>query len=84
MLNVKLNADKPAFICMMVHPYANGNIHAGHALNKISKDIIVRSKSMSGFRAPYVPGWDTHGLPIEQVLSKQGVKLVKKWIWLNT
>ncbi|HFD5384086.1 TPA: isoleucine--tRNA ligase, partial [Streptococcus pyogenes] len=55
-------------------PYANGNIHVGHALNKISKDIIVRSKSMSGFQAPYVPGWDTHGLPIEQVLAKQGIK----------
>ncbi len=59
---------------MMARPYANGNIHVGHALNKISKDIIVRSKSMSGFSAPYVPGWDTHGLPIEQVLAKQGVK----------
>ena len=56
---------------MMVLPYANGNIHVGHAMNKISKDIIVRSKSMSGFYAPYVPGWDTHGLPIEQVLAKQ-------------
>ena len=43
-------------------------------MNKISKDIIVRSKSMSGFYAPYIPGWDTHGLPIEQVLAKQGVK----------
>ena len=42
----------------------------GHALNKISKDFIVRSKSMSGFRAPFVPGWDTHGLPIEQAFSK--------------
>ena len=70
----ELNADKPAFYLHDGPPYANGNIHAGHALNKISKDIIVRSKSMSGFRAPYVPGWDTHGLPIEQVLSKQGVK----------
>ncbi len=55
-------------------PFANGNIHMGHALNKISKDIIVRYKSMNGFRAPYVPGWDTHGLPIEQQLAKQGVK----------
>ena len=43
-------------------------------MNKISKDIIVRSKSMSGFYAPFIPGWDTHGLPIEQVLAKQGVK----------
>lgn len=70
----QLNADKPSFQLHDGPPYANGNIHVGHALNKISKDIIVRSKSMSGFRAPYVPGWDTHGLPIEQVLAKQGVK----------
>ncbi|MGT2802853.1 isoleucine--tRNA ligase [Streptococcus henryi] len=70
----QLNAGKPAFHLHDGPPYANGNIHVGHALNKISKDIIVRSKSMSGFRAPYVPGWDTHGLPIEQVLAKQGVK----------
>ncbi|MFD1671144.1 isoleucine--tRNA ligase [Agrilactobacillus yilanensis] len=69
----KLNEGKPTFILHDGPPYANGNIHMGHALNKISKDIIVRSKSMSGFRAPYVPGWDTHGLPIEQELTKQGV-----------
>ncbi|HEN0750446.1 TPA: isoleucine--tRNA ligase [Streptococcus agalactiae] len=69
-----LNEGKPAFHLHDGPPYANGNIHVGHALNKISKDIIVRSKSMSGFRAPYVPGWDTHGLPIEQVLAKKGVK----------
>lgn len=70
----KLNEGKPSFILHDGPPYANGNIHLGHSLNKISKDIIIRSKSMSGFRAPYVPGWDTHGLPIEQVLAKQGVK----------
>lgn len=69
----ELNAGKPAFHLHDGPPYANGNIHVGHALNKISKDIIVRSKSMSGYDAPYVPGWDTHGLPIEQVLAKQGV-----------
>ncbi|HEN0462097.1 TPA: isoleucine--tRNA ligase [Streptococcus agalactiae] len=69
-----LNEGKPAFHLHDGPPYANGNIHVGHALNKISKDIIVRSKSMSGFRASYVPGWDTHGLPIEQVLAKKGVK----------
>lgn len=69
-----LNEGKPAFHLHDGPPYANGNIHVGHGLNKISKDIIVRSKSMSGFRAPYVPGWDTHGLPIEQVLAKKGVK----------
>ncbi|HEP1470258.1 TPA: isoleucine--tRNA ligase [Streptococcus pyogenes] len=70
----ELNAGKPTFHLHDGPPYANGNIHVGHALNKISKDIIVRSKSMSGFQAPYVPGWDTHGLPIEQVLAKQGIK----------
>src|SRR4030066_646810 len=51
-------------------PYANGNIHIGHALNKILKDIIVKSKSMEGFDAPYVPGWDCHGLPIEHQVDK--------------
>ncbi|MGT2771744.1 isoleucine--tRNA ligase [Streptococcus marimammalium] len=70
----KLNDNKPEFHLHDGPPYANGNIHVGHALNKISKDIIVRSKSMSGYKAPYVPGWDTHGLPIEQVLAKKGVK----------
>ncbi|TWT16564.1 isoleucine--tRNA ligase [Streptococcus sp. sy010] len=70
----ELNAEKPTFFLHDGPPYANGNIHVGHALNKISKDIITRAKSMMGYRAPFVPGWDTHGLPIEQVLSKQGVK----------
>ncbi|MBF0777187.1 isoleucine--tRNA ligase [Streptococcus cuniculi] len=70
----ELNEGKPHFVLHDGPPYANGNIHVGHAMNKISKDIIVRSKSMSGFYAPYVPGWDTHGLPIEQVLAKQGVE----------
>ncbi len=56
-------------------PYANGHIHIGHALNKILKDIIVKFKSMQGFRSPYVPGWDCHGLPIEhQVLKNLGPK----------
>ncbi|EOA7329347.1 isoleucine--tRNA ligase [Enterococcus hirae] len=70
----ELNEGKPSFILHDGPPYANGNIHLGHSLNKISKDIIIRSKSMSGFRAPYVPGWDTHGLPIEQVLANKGIK----------
>lgn len=70
----EVNQGKPSFVLHDGPPYANGNIHLGHALNKISKDIIIRSKSMSGFRAPYVPGWDTHGLPIEQVLTNKGVK----------
>ncbi|ULA59380.1 MAG: hypothetical protein LZF60_120122 [Nitrospira sp.] len=56
-------------------PYANGRIHIGHALNKILKDIIVKSKTMSGYHVPYVPGWDCHGLPIEhQVLKELGDK----------
>ncbi|MCC7201089.1 MAG: isoleucine--tRNA ligase [Nitrospirae bacterium] len=52
-------------------PYANGNIHIGHALNKILKDIIIRSKTMEGFDSPYIPGWDCHGLPIEHQVDKQ-------------
>ncbi|GAY74077.1 isoleucine--tRNA ligase [Lentilactobacillus kosonis] len=71
-LRQKLNEGKPSFVLHDGPPYANGDIHMGHALNKISKDIIVRYKSMNGFRAPYVPGWDTHGLPIEQQLAKAG------------
>ena len=69
----ELNKDKKPFVLHDGPPFANGNIHMGHALNKVSKDIIVRYKSMSGFRAPYVPGWDTHGLPIEQALTNAGV-----------
>ncbi|ARK31074.1 isoleucine--tRNA ligase [Halalkalibacter krulwichiae] len=65
-------ADRPLFVLHDGPPYANGDIHMGHALNKILKDIIVRYKSMSGFNAPYVPGWDTHGLPIETALTKSG------------
>ncbi|WP_395387029.1 isoleucine--tRNA ligase [Pediococcus parvulus] len=68
----KLNEGKPTFILHDGPPYANGNIHMGHAMNKVSKDIIVRYKSMAGYRSPYVPGWDTHGLPIEQQLKKAG------------
>ncbi|NRD78802.1 isoleucine--tRNA ligase [Bacillus sp. BRMEA1] len=66
--------DRPMFVLHDGPPYANGDIHMGHALNKILKDFIVRFKSMSGFHAPYVPGWDTHGLPIEQALTNKGVK----------
>jgi isoleucyl-tRNA synthetase len=62
--------DLPKFILHDGPPYANGDIHVGHAENKILKDIIVRYKSMNGFNAPYVPGWDTHGLPIETALAK--------------
>ncbi|WP_282920846.1 class I tRNA ligase family protein, partial [Ignavigranum ruoffiae] len=64
------NQGKPTFILHDGPPFANGKVHMGHALNKVSKDFIVRFKSMNGFRAPYVPGWDTHGLPIETALAK--------------
>jgi isoleucyl-tRNA synthetase len=63
---------KPKFILHDGPPYANGDIHIGHALNKIMKDFIVRFKTMQGFDAPYVPGWDTHGLPIEQAIANSG------------
>jgi isoleucyl-tRNA synthetase len=63
---------KPKFILHDGPPYANGDIHIGHALNKIIKDMIVRYKSLQGFDAPYVPGWDTHGLPIEQAITNSG------------
>ncbi len=62
--------DLPKFVLHDGPPYANGNIHIGHAMNKILKDFIVRFKSMNGYNAPYVPGWDTHGLPIETALTK--------------
>ncbi|MFC5463837.1 isoleucine--tRNA ligase [Lederbergia graminis] len=65
---------KPLFILHDGPPYANGDLHMGHALNKTLKDFIVRYKSMNGYCAPYVPGWDTHGLPIEQALTNKGVK----------
>ncbi len=68
---IEKNEGKPRFILHDGPPFANGDIHLGHALNKILKDIIIRQKSMTGFQTPYVPGWDTHGLPIE-------VKAIKK------
>ncbi|MEK4228662.1 isoleucine--tRNA ligase [Solibacillus sp. FSL H8-0538] len=66
--------DRPSFILHDGPPYANGDIHIGHALNKVIKDMINRQKSMTGFHVPYIPGWDTHGLPIEQALTNKGVK----------
>lgn len=66
----RANRGKPKFILHDGPPYANGDIHLGHTLNKILKDIIVKYRSMSGYDAPYVPGWDTHGLPIEQQAIK--------------
>lgn len=66
---------RPRYVLHDGPPYANGRIHIGHALNKILKDIIVKSKTMAGYQAPYVPGWDCHGLPIEhQVMKELGDK----------
>ena len=65
------NQGKPLFILHDGPPYANGHIHVGHTLNKVLKDIIIKHKSMTGYDAPYVPGWDTHGLPIEQQAIKE-------------
>lgn len=69
---------KKSFVLHDGPPYANGDIHIGHALNKILKDIIIKSKTLSGFDAPYVPGWDCHGLPIELMVEKKVGKPGKK------
>src|SRR5579871_5381659 len=63
--------NRPKFILHDGPPYANGDIHIGHAVNKILKDIVVKSKNLSGYDAPFVPGWDCHGLPIELNVEKK-------------
>ncbi|MFV8418257.1 isoleucine--tRNA ligase [Mycoplasma sp. VS299A] len=68
---LELHKNDPQFILHDGPPYANGDIHVGHALNKILKDFIVRYKTLSGFYSPYVPGWDTHGLPIEHKMLQE-------------
>jgi isoleucyl-tRNA synthetase len=73
-----LGQGRPKFILHDGPPYANGEIHIGHAVNKILKDIIVKSKTLSGFDAPYVPGWDCHGLPIELNVEKKVGKVGQK------
>ncbi len=75
----KKYSGKPKYILHDGPPYANGDIHIGHALNKILKDIIVRYRTMRGFDAPYVPGWDCHGLPVEHQLFKE-LKITKEQI----
>ena len=75
-LMVKKNEGNKGSKEFMLHdgpPYANGNMHCGHMLNRLLKDFIVRYKNMSGFYCPFIPGWDTHGLPIENVITKKGV-----------
>jgi isoleucyl-tRNA synthetase len=70
-----LRKGRPRYVLHDGPPYANGRIHIGHALNKVLKDIIVKSKTMAGFHSPYIPGWDCHGLPIEhQVMKELGEK----------
>ncbi|HHQ69160.1 MAG TPA: isoleucine--tRNA ligase, partial [Halothiobacillaceae bacterium] len=75
-------AGRPKFILHDGPPYANGDIHIGHAVNKILKDIINKTRLLSGFDTPYVPGWDCHGLPIELVVEREygkpGEKLDEK------
>ena len=76
---IEKNQGKPRYILHDGPPYANGNIHLGHALNKILKDIVVKYKNMTGYEAPYVPGWDTHGLPTEiKARAKVGAEKSKQ------
>ncbi|WP_373436697.1 isoleucine--tRNA ligase [Metamycoplasma equirhinis] len=76
---LKRNKGNKSFVLHDGPPYANGNIHVGHALNKILKDIIIRFKNMQGYYSPYVPGWDTHGLPIEHKMLSDSKKQTKDY-----
>ena len=71
-------AGRPKFVLVDGPPYANGVIHLGHAINKVLKDIIVKSRTLDGFDSPYVPGWDCHGLPIEQQIEKKHGRVGQK------
>ena len=64
-------AESPRFVLHDGPPFANGDVHIGTALNKILKDLILKSKSLRGFQTPYVPGWDCHGLPIESKVTQE-------------
>lgn len=72
--NLEKNKTKDLFILHDGPPYSNGDIHIGHALNKILKDFILRFKTMQGFYVPFIPGWDNHGLPIEIAVLKKTKK----------
>ena len=74
----EVSADRPRFLLHDGPPYANGQIHLGHAVNKVLKDIIVKSKTLAGFDSPYIPGWDCHGLPIEIAIEKKFGKVGEK------
>src|SRR5437868_39711 len=71
----RMSLDKPAphgtFILHDGPPYSNGDIHLGHALNKVAKDIVTRFATMTGHKSPYVPGWDNHGMPIENAVARK-------------
>jgi isoleucyl-tRNA synthetase len=71
-------AGRPKFVLVDGPPYANGQIHIGHAVNKVLKDMVVKSKTLSGFDAPYIPGWDCHGLPIELEVERKHGKVGQK------
>jgi isoleucyl-tRNA synthetase len=71
-------ADRPLWVLHDGPPYANGDLHLGHAVNKILKDVVVKSRLMAGYRSPYVPGWDCHGLPIELQVEKKHGKVGQK------
>jgi len=73
-LQMERTEGRPEYVLHDGPPYANGDIHIGHALNKVLKDMITRHRSMTGYQVNYIPGWDTHGLPIEQALTNKGVK----------
>ena len=71
-----LDKNKPTFFLHDGPPYANGDLHIGHSINKILKDIILKYKRLRGYNAPYIPGWDTHGLPIEwKMIQELGEKV---------
>lgn len=72
-LMLENNKGKEEYMLHDGPPYANGNMHCGHMLNKLLKDFIVRLKTMEGYYTPFIPGWDTHGLPIENVITKKGI-----------
>lgn len=74
----RVSAGREPFVLLDGPPYANGKIHLGHAVNKVLKDIVVKSRTLAGFDAPYVPGWDCHGLPIELQVEKKHGKVGRK------
>jgi isoleucyl-tRNA synthetase len=75
----ELRADAPRYVLHDGPPYSNGHIHHGHVLNKILKDLVVKYRTMAGYRSPYVPGWDTHGLPIELAVERELARQGRTW-----